>query len=152
MHTYSCAGFRTGLLCRAFFCAVPALYRMEVSLTETNQTETPLDREPLHWTENPPLDREPLLWTETPRQRPSGQRPSWTETLLDRNPPGQRPPDRDLLDRDPLDRDPLDRDHCIETPWIETPWTGTLLDREPLPCGQTNTCENITFANFVCER
>ena len=52
-----------------------------------------------------------------------GQRPSWTETLLD----------RDLLDRDsplqtPPDREPPDRDH----PWTETPspWTETLLDRD----------------------
>ena len=24
--------------------------------------------------------------------------------------------------------------------------------RQTPPCGQTDTCENITFANFVCER
>ena len=83
--------------------------------------------------------------TETPpRQRHPGQRSPWTETPLDRDhpgqkPPGQRPPtetlpNRDLLDRGlpgqrPPDRDPLDR------------------DRDP-PCGQTDTCENITFANI----
>ena len=44
------------------------------------------------------------------------------------------------LDRDPLDRDPLDRD-------TETKTETTL----PTPhCGQKDTCENITFANFVC--
>ena len=62
--------------------------------------------------QRPSMDRDPP-WTETP----PGQRPSqtenhldrdplpWTETLPDRDPPGQRPP--------PLDRDSL--------PWTETP-------------------------------
>ena len=59
-----------------------------------------------------------------------------SESLNDRD-----PPDRDPLDRDPppLDRDPLDRD----APPTET---------ETFPCGQTDTCENITFINFVCGR
>ena len=53
---------------------------------------------------------------------------SLTETPLDRDP---------ALDRDPfLDQDP---------PWTETPRTET-------PRGQTDTCENITFANFYCGR
>ena len=36
----------------------------------------------------------------------------------------------------------------------ETPRDGDPLDRDrdPPPCGQTNTCENITFANLVCGR
>ena len=64
-------------------------------------------------------------------------RPSyWTETPHQTETP---PPDRDPLDRDP--------------PWIETPHqTETPQTEIPLPRGQTNTCENITFANFVCER
>ena len=45
-------------------------------------------------------------------------RTHWTETPLDRNPHGQRPL------------------------WIETP-----LNRDH-PCGQTDTCENITFAKL----
>ena len=52
---------------------------------------------------------------------------SLTETHLDKGP----------LDRDPLDRDPLDRDPSEQRP------------RSPL---WTNTCENITFTNFVCGR
>ena len=59
----------------------------------------------------------------SPWQRPfPGQRPPWTETPI-------------------LNRDPTDRDPRTETP----------LDRDPKR-GQTNTCENITFANFVCGR
>ena len=67
---------------------------------------------------------------------PSGQRPPWTETPqtetppLDEDHPGQRPPlDRDYLERDP----PPDR------------------NRDP-PVDRQDTCENITFANFVCGR
>ena len=56
--------------------------------------------------------------------RKVGQRPP-----LGRDPPGQRPlGQRPLWTETPLDRDPLDRD----------------------PPGQTNTCQNITFGNFVC--
>ena len=33
------------------------------------------------------------------------------------------------------------------SPWQRPPWT-----RIPPLRGQTNTCENITFANFVCRR
>ena len=36
----------------------------------------------------------------------------WTETLLDRDPPGQRPPWTETS----LDRDPPDRDPQTETP------------------------------------
>ena len=62
--------------------------------------------------------------TETPPpDRPPGQRhPHWIET----SPSGQRP-------------SPRQRPPRTETPWTETPsprWT--------------NSCENITFANFVC--
>ena len=32
-----------------------------------------------------------------------------------------------------------------------SPDQGGLLDRRP-PCGQTDTCKNITFANYVCGR
>ena len=78
-----------------------------------------------------------------------------TETPRTENPWTETPPDRDpcILDRDPLDRDPLDRipgqrplgqgPTKTETPKTET---------ETLPCEQTNTCENITFATFVCGR
>ena len=106
-------------------------------------------------------------WTETPGQRPHRKR------LPDIDPPGQRPPGQ----RPPIQR-PLDRTPWTETPWVETsldrepPDRGILVrhppvrdppgqrppDRDPLdrdqdaPCGQTDTCENITFANFVCGR
>ena len=30
-------------------------------------------------------------------------------------------------------------------------WAGGRCDRHP-PCGQTDTCENIIFTNFVCGR
>ena len=57
------------------------------------------------WTETP-LNRD-LPWTETPLNRDL----PWTEIPLDRDtlgkrPPRQRPPDRDPLDRDTPDRDP----------------------------------------------
>ena len=42
------------------------------------------------------------------------------------------------LTETPWKETPLDRD----APWAEPPLTET-------PCGQTSTCENITFANFV---
>ena len=60
--------------------------------------------------------------------------------------PGQRPTLTETsLDRDPLDRDPLDGDSL----WTEISlWTET----ETPPCGQSDTCGNITFANFVCGR
>ena len=82
-------------------------------------------------------------WTETPRDRdppeqrppwawiPPGQRPTWTETPPgQRHPPGQRPPGQ-------------------RPPRTETPQDGDPLGQRP-PCGQTDTCENISFANFVC--
>ena len=65
----------------------------------------------------------PCTETPTPRQRPTGQTP------LDRDPWTETP-----LYRDPLDRDPWDRDPPGQRP-------------RP-PCGQTDTCENLTFANF----
>ena len=49
------------------------------------------------------------------------------------------------------DKDPPDRDPRGQRP-------PPILDRDlpppgqRPPCGQTNTCENIIFANFVCER
>ena len=61
--------------------------------------------------------------------------PPLAETLPDRDPPEQRPPRQ---------RPPGQR----PTPWTETlpgqrpPWTETET-----PCGQTDTYENITFAN-----
>ena len=98
--------------------------------------ERPLDRDlpgqRHRWTETP-LDRDPL------HKDAPGQRPIWTETsLLDRAPPppgtdtrGQRHPRRETpMDRDRPDKDPLDND-------------------PPHPCGQT--CENITFTNFICK-
>ena len=68
-------------------------------------------------------------------ETPSRQRPPWTETL---------PWTETTLDRDPPTETPRQR----PSPWIETP---PDRDREfpPPPCGQTETCENITFANFV---
>ena len=71
---------------------------------------------------------------------------SLTETALDRDAPGQNltPPTNRAL---PLDRDPP-RQRC---PWTETPQTETLLDRDP-PYWQTDICENISFANFLCGR
>ena len=54
---------------------------------------------------------ETLLEIETPHE----QRPRWTETPLDRDPPVQRP----LFTEIPLDRDSLDKDPA----WTETPWT-----------------------------
>ena len=127
-------------------------------------TKTPLRQRP-PWTRPPPLDR-PTPWTETHtlhRDLPWAETP-WTETLpeshqtetpLNRDPPwtdthtpdGDSPLAETLPDRDPPDRDPLDRD---------PPWAETHLDRDPPgqiprpPCRQTDTCENITFANFVC--
>ena len=62
----------------------------------------------------------------TRNRDPTGQTP-WTDPPGQRHPCGQKPP---------LDRDPL---------WTETPWT-------EFPSGQTNSCENLTFANFVCGR
>ena len=71
---------------------------------------------------SPPGQRPPSPWTETP----------WTETPLDRNPQTET-----LLDRDSLDRDP-------PIPGLRPP------GQRPPSRGQTGTCENITFANFVC--
>ena len=104
-----------------------------------------------------------LRYGGSPWQRPALDRdPPWTETPLDRDPRTETPLlDRDSPDRDPvtLDRDPtpLDRDPRTETPSLtetslgqrpcldrDSPWTETL------PRGQTNTYENVTFANFVC--
>ena len=48
-------------------------------------------------------------------------------------PPGQRPPGQGPPGRDPLDRDPPEQ-------------------KAPPPCGQTNTCENLTFAKFLSGR
>ena len=106
-----------------------------------------------------PLDRDP------PGQRPPGQSP------LDRDPPGQRPRNRDSLwtetlwTETPLDRDPLTEIPSGQRPSGQRPpWTETPLDRDPPgqrtpdkdpPCHVTcvtDTCENITFANFVCGR
>ena len=50
------------------------------------------------------------------------------------------------LTETPLDRDPFDRDPPGQRP----PWTEA--ETPPPPRGQTDTCENITFANFVCGR
>ena len=79
--------------------------------------------------QRPPMDRDPLYRdprTETtPGHRPFQAETPQAEIPLDRDPPGQR--------ETPWDRDPPSRDR----------------DRD-MPCGQTDTCENITFANFVC--
>ena len=71
---------------------------------------------------------------------------------------------RDPLDKDPLQRDALlDRDTLMVTdsprqrpppgqrpPLIETSQMECPPSQRPRhPCGQTNTCENITFANSV---
>ena len=63
------------------------------------------------------------------RMRTVRSLPSPNEAL-----PGQRPSRTEAL--------PLDRDR----PWTETPGQ---RPSPPPPCGQTNTCENIAFANFV---
>ena len=69
-----------------------------------------------------------------------------TETSLDRDHPDRDPPDRDpLRQRPPLDRDPL-----TEIPSRQRTPPGQRFLRQRPPCGHTNTCENITFANFVC--
>ena len=109
------------------------------------------------------------LWQRPPGQRPlergpPGQRPSGQRL------PGQRPPWIETCDKDHLDRDPrretsqtetpLDRDPPLtETPLghrppqTETSRMETPLDRDrDPPCGQTDNCENIIFANFVCGR
>ena len=57
-----------------------------------------------------------------------GQRPPWTEIPWTKTPWAETP----------LDRDP---------PWMETPQTET--ETETRPHGHTDTCGNITFANFV---
>ena len=36
----------------------------------------------------------------------------------------------------------------LDLPWRDCPPRQSL--RPPPPCGQTDTCENITFTNFVC--
>ena len=63
----------------------------------------------------------------SPSHRPPGQRPPWTENILDRDLPGHRTSwDRDL----PGQRSPGQR-----SPWTETPWTETPpphVNREPL--------------------
>ena len=73
-------------------------------------------------------DRDPQ--TETPWTETTQTETPQTESLSDRDPPGQR-----LLDRDPLQ--------------TEDPPGQRFLRQRP-PCGHTNACENITFANFVC--
>ena len=41
----------------------------------------------------------------------------------------------------------------LETPPSQTPQPPPLgMGLETTPCGQTDTCKNITFANFVCGR
>ena len=50
---------------------------------------------------------------------------------------------------------PRQKPHAQRPPWTEIPWTETPVDRDPPvqspapdrdpPCGQTDTCENITF-------
>ena len=109
--------------CIPVVCIPPALYHWEVSMTKTS-----LDRDP-------PPHRDPPGQT-PPRQKPPGQR----------SPPQQRPPTT-TGQRSPTNRQrppTLDSDphHRKETP----------SGQRPRPCGQTNTCENITFANFVCGR
>ena len=94
------------------------------------------------WTENPeqrptgqrptPLDRNPLPWTETPSHGQRLQeRDPWTENPC----PGQRPPDRDLFDRDPLDKDPLPLTDSLP-PWTKSLWPEpppwTEINRDPL--------------------
>ena len=53
------------------------------------------------------------LFQGDPPGRDPRQRPPWTETPLDRDPPGQRPP----WTENPLDRDPPGQ----RPPWTETP-------------------------------
>ena len=74
--------------------------------------------------------------TETPPDRDS----------LDRDKSGRDPPSLDRYPLDPLDRDPV---------WTETPRQRPPGQRPPgqrPSCRQTNTCENNTFAHFVCGR
>ena len=79
-------------VCITIGCLPPEHNRMrEVSLTD-------------------PPDRDPL-----DRDLP-GQRPPWTEILLDRDPPGQRIPDRDPPGQRPAGQRPL--------------WTETSLDTD----------------------
>ena len=100
-----------------------------------SMTKTPSRRRP-PWTEAPqieiPLDRNP------PDRDPPGQKPPKTETPLDRNPPdrdprGQRPPGQGP---------PGQRLPKTETPPGQSP---PRTEAETPPCGQTNTCENITY-------
>ena len=156
--------------CIPVWCVPPTRYRTGVSMTETTLdrdpwTETP-STENLLWTETPqrPLDRDPLD-RDPPGQRTHlGQRPlrdPLDRNHLDRDPhgqrfpqietpsPGQRSPQTEtFLDREPLTENLLNRDPSPgqRPPWIETP-----LDRDRGPsCGQIDTSENITFANFIC--
>ena len=122
-------------------------------------------------------DRDPHGQRPPPHgQRPPGQRPPWTETPhgqrtpVDRDPPGQRPPgQRPSMGRDlPWTEVPrtdnmwfhssrmhtacslLYRGSSDRDTWI--PGQRPPGQRPRPPCGQTDTCENITFANFVCGR
>ena len=79
--------------------------------------------------------------------------------IPDRDPPsGQRvPPDRDPLPHEQRPHPPFwtKSPPDVDPTWTETPSpmdTDPTLDRDTPPRGQTNTCENITFANFVCGR
>ena len=87
--------------------------RMPTALSLSDRGVSVTENPP--WTENP-LDRD-TPWTETP----SGQRPSQTETCLDRDP----------LDRDPPGhRSPGQKPPGQRLRWTETPWTETPLDRD----------------------
>ena len=44
------------------------------------------------------------------------------------------------------------RSACWDTPPPPLAWTPPGPGPGHPPCGQTDTCENITFANFVCGR
>ena len=100
------------------------------------------------WTEIPPPTHTEAPWTEIPPHRdPLHRDHPWPETPQTEIPPCRDPPTQRLpFTETPLDRGtetPLDRDPS----WMETP-----RQRPRPPPGQTDTCENTTFANFVCGR